>query len=265
MCTWRSWRRRRRDTKEIPPYAVFYQLISLICHVPEMVESLKKIARMDIELTAEERNLLSVGYKNVIGPRRASWRILAALEEKEEGKESEKNVKRMQDYKKRVEDELTKICNDILSIIAIHLLPSSTAGESIVYFYKMKGDYYRYMAEYKTVNERKEATDQSLKAYQAATSTAMTELPPTHVIRLGLALNFSVFYYEIMNLPERACHLAKQAFDEAITELNSLCEESYKDSTRIMQLLKDNLALWSADLPAEGGEQSPGTNNDMEE
>ncbi|XP_073110223.1 14-3-3 protein 7 isoform X5 [Elaeis guineensis] len=112
---------------------------SLICHVPEMVESLKKIARMDIELTAEERNLLSVGYKNVIGPRRASWRILAALEEKEEGKESEKNVKRMQDYKKRVEDELTKICNDILSIIAIHLLPSSTAGESIVYFYKIYG------------------------------------------------------------------------------------------------------------------------------
>ncbi|XP_026658211.1 14-3-3 protein 7 isoform X2 [Phoenix dactylifera] len=227
-----------------------------------MVESMKKIARMDIELTAEERNLLSVGYKYVIGPRRASWRILAALEEKEDGKGTEQNVKRIQDYKKRVEDELAKICNDILSIIAIHLLPSSTAGESIVFFYKMKGDYYRYLAEFKTVNERKEATDQSLKAYQAATSTAMTDLHPTHPIRLGLALNFSVFYYEIMNLPERACHLAKQAFDEAITELNSLSEESYKDSTRIMQLLKDNLTLWTAE---EGGEQSKGTSNDMEE
>lgn len=98
---------------------------------------MKKIARMDIELTAEERNLLSVGYKNVMGSRRASWRILAALEEKEEGKGSEQNVKRIQDYKKRVEDEITKICNDFLSIIAIHLLPSSTVGESIVFFYKM--------------------------------------------------------------------------------------------------------------------------------
>ncbi|KAH7656699.1 14-3-3 protein [Dioscorea alata] len=231
----------------------------------EMVEYMKKVARMDIELTAEERNLLSVGYKNVIGARRASWRILSSVEQKEEAKGNEPNVRRIMDYMKRIEDELTKICNDILSIIAIHLLPSSTAGESIVFFYKMKGDYYRYLSEFKTGEQRKEAADQSLKAYQAATSTAMTELPSTHPIRLGLALNFSVFYYEILNSPERACHLAKQAFDEAISELDSLNEESYKDSTLIMQLLKDNLTLWTSDLPEEGGEQSKGTSIDMEQ
>ncbi|XP_039144808.1 14-3-3 protein 7-like isoform X2 [Dioscorea cayenensis subsp. rotundata] len=231
----------------------------------EMVEYMKKVARMDIELTSEERNLLSVGYKNVIGARRASWRILSSVEQKEEAKGNEANVRRIMDYMKRIEDELTKICNDILSIIAIHLLPSSTAGESIVFFYKMKGDYYRYLSEFKTGEQRKEAADQSLKAYQAATSTAMTELPSTHPIRLGLALNFSVFYYEILNSPERACHLAKQAFDEAITELDSLNEESYKDSTLIMQLLKDNLTLWTSDLPEEGGEQSKGTSIDMED
>ena len=103
----------------------------------EMVEYMKKVARMDIELTSEERNLLSVGYKNIIGARRASWRILSSVEQKEEAKGNESNVRRIMDYMKRVEDELTKICNDILSIIAIHLLPSSTAGESIVFFYKM--------------------------------------------------------------------------------------------------------------------------------
>jgi 14-3-3 protein epsilon len=68
-------------------------------------------------------------------------------------------------------------------------------------------------------------------------------MPPTHPIRLGLALNFSVFYYEILNSPERACHLAKQAFDDAIAELDSLNEDSYKDSTLIMQLLRDNLTV----------------------
>lgn len=51
----------------------------------------------------------------------------------------------------------------------------------------------------------------------------------------------------------RACHLAKQAFDEAVSELNTLGEESYKDSTLIMQLLKDNLTLWTSDLPDDGG------------
>ena len=73
-----------------------------------------------------------------------------------------------------------------------------------------------------------------------------------HILRLGLALNFSVFYYEILNSPDRACRLAKAAFDDAIAELDTLSEESYKDSTLIMQLLRDNLTLWTSDMQAEG-------------
>jgi 14-3-3 protein epsilon len=69
-----------------------------------------------------------------------------------------------------------------------------------------------------------------------------------------LALNFSVFYYEILNSPDRACHLAKQAFDDAIAELDSLSEESYRDSTLIMQLLRDNLTLWTS---SDGGDAEP--------
>ncbi|KAI3758971.1 hypothetical protein L6452_06544 [Arctium lappa] len=88
---------------------------------------------------------------------------------------------------------------------------------------------------------------------EAASAAASTKLPSTHPIRLGLALNFLVFYYEIMNSPERACHLPKQVFDEAIAELDTLSEESYKDNTLIMQLLRDNLTLWTSDLPEEGG------------
>ncbi|KAF3588374.1 hypothetical protein F2Q69_00027507 [Brassica cretica] len=193
----------------------------------EMVETMKKVAKVDSELTVEERNLLSVGYKNVIGARRASWRIMSSIEQKEESKGNESNVKTIKGYRQKVEDELANICQDILSIIDQHLIPHATSGEATVFYYKMKGDYYRYLAEFKTEQERKEASEQSLKGYEAATQAASTELPSTHPIRLGLALNFSVFYYEIMNSPERACHLAKQAFDEAIAELDTLSEESY--------------------------------------
>lgn len=218
----------------------------------EMVESMKNLANFNVDLTVEERNLLSVGYKNVVGARRASWRILSSIEQKEESKGNEVNVKRIRDYRHKVETELTDICNDVMRVIDDHLIPFSSSSESTVFYYKMKGDYYRYLAEFKSGDEKKEASDQSLKAYEAGTATAEADLPPTHPIRLGLALNFSVFYYEIMNSPERACFLAKQAFDEAISELDSLGEDSYKDSTLIMQLLRDNLTLWTTDIQEDG-------------
>ncbi|XP_048617765.1 14-3-3-like protein GF14 omicron [Brassica napus] len=224
----------------------------------EMIEPMKKVKALNVELTIPERNLLSVGYKNVIGARRASWRILSSIEQKEESRGHEENAKRVKDYRPKVEDELSKICYDILAVVDKHLVPSATSGEYTVFYYKMKGDYFRYLAEFKFDSDRDEAVKQSLKAYEASTTTATSELGPTHPIRLGLALNFSVFYYEIMNSLERACHLAKQAFVEAIAELDSLNEDSYKDNTLIMQLLRDNLTLWTSDLE-EGGNKNNNT------
>ncbi|KAL9668233.1 hypothetical protein QQ045_002610 [Rhodiola kirilowii] len=225
----------------------------------EMVEAMTKVAKLDVELTVEERNLLSVGYKNVVGARRAAWRILSSIEQKEESKGNEVNAKRIKEYRAKVENELTDICAGIMVVIDEHLIPSCSAGESTVFYYKMKGDYYRYIAEFKSGSEKKEAADQSLKAYETASTTAESELSSTHPIRLGLALNFSVFYYEIMNSPERACHLAKQAFDEAISELDTLSEESYKDSTLIMQLLRDNLTLWTSDIQEDEDQRMEST------
>ncbi|CAL9738329.1 protein Bmh1p [Monosporozyma servazzii] len=215
----------------------------------EMVENMKNVASAGQELSVEERNLLSVAYKNVIGGRRASWRIVSSIEQKEESKEnSEHQVELIKNYRTKIESELTNISSDILSVLDEHLIPSATTGESKVFYYKMKGDYHRYLAEFSQEDARNSATESSLEAYKTASEIATTELPPTHPIRLGLALNFSVFYYEIQNSPDKACHLAKQAFDDAIAELDTLSEESYKDSTLIMQLLRDNLTLWTSDM-----------------
>jgi len=216
----------------------------------EMVTAMKKVAKAG-ELSIEERNLLSVAYKNVIGARRASWRIISSIEQKEESKGDTKKQEMIKKYRSAVEKELKDICDDILTVLEKDLIPESTGGDSKVFYYKMKGDYFRYLAEFSTAEPRKEAADKSLESYKAAQKIAQDSLAPTHPIRLGLALNFSVFYYEILNTPEQACSLAKQAFDEAIAELDTLSEESYKDSTLIMQLLRDNLTLWTSDLQSE--------------
>ncbi|KAL2013077.1 hypothetical protein VTN00DRAFT_602 [Thermoascus crustaceus] len=234
----------------------------------EMVENMKVVASSDQELSVEERNLLSVAYKNVIGARRASWRIVTSIEQKEESKGNEAQVALIKDYRQKIETELAKICEDILDVLDKHLIPSAQTGESKVFYHKMKGDYHRYLAEFAVGERRKASADASLEAYKNATEVAQTDLAPTHPIRLGLALNFSVFYYEILNSPDQACHLAKLAFDDAIAELDTLSEESYKDSTLIMQLLRDNLTLWtsseaepapeqSAPAPAEKKEEAP--------
>jgi len=103
--------------------------------------------------------------------------------------------------------------------------------------------------------------DDSQKAYQDAFEISKAKMTPTHPIRLGLALNFSVFYYEILNSPDKACQLATQAFDDAIAELDTLNEDSYKDSTLIMQLLRDNLTLWTSDTQGEADEPQEAGDN----
>ncbi|CAN7016310.1 unnamed protein product [Brassica oleracea var. botrytis] len=180
----------------------------------EMVEFMEKVAKTvdSEELTVEERNLLSVAYKNVIGARRASWRIISSIEQKEESKGNEEHVAIIKEYRGKIETELSKICDGILNVLEAHLIPSASPAESKVFYLKMKGDYHRYLAEFKAGDERKDAAESTLVAYKSAQDIATTELAPTHPIRLGLALNFSVFYYEILNSPDRACNLAKQVW-----------------------------------------------------
>jgi len=218
----------------------------------EMVDAMKKVAALNVELSVEERNLLSVAYKNVIGARRAAFRIISSIEQKEQSKGNETNVGKVKEYSGKIEKELHDISNDVLNVLDNHLLPNAQSDEATVFYFKMKGDYYRYMAEFTADAKRKEAGEKSLDAYKKALQVAETKLPTTHPIRLGLALNFSVFYFEILNEPTKACDLAKKAFDEAIKDLDNLTEDSYKDSTVIMQLLRDNLTLWTSGDGEEG-------------
>merc|ERR1712180_179972 len=216
----------------------------------DMAASMKAVTETGQELSNEERNLLSVAYKNVVGARRSSWRVISSIEQKTEG--SERKQQMAKEYREKVEKELRDICNDVLNLLGEYLIAKASNAESKVFYLKMKGDYYRYLAEVAVGDAKTAVTEDSRRSYQEAFDISKSKVQPTHPIRLGLALNFSVFYYEILNSPDKACQLAKQAFDDAIAELDTLNEDSYKDSTLIMQLLRDNLTLWTSDTTGEG-------------
>jgi hypothetical protein len=202
-----------------------------------LVEHVNSKADLDVE----ERNLLSVAYKNVVGARRASWRTLNLDEYKDN--------ELIKVYKHTVENELEAICNEIIKLLKDFLIPFShnKMNESEVFYLKMAGDYFRYLAEFVS---GKNYDVEALNYYKSAFEIAQKNLQPTHPIRLGLALNYSVCFYEIAKDQKQACDMAKHAFDEAISKLDQLDEASYKDSTLIMQLLRDNLTLWTSENDA---------------
>ena len=203
-------------------------------------------------LSVEERNLLSVAFKNSVGTRRTAWRIIYSFSKKE-GKEKY-SPQLLQTYKKTLEKELDDICYDIIDILDKNLIKHANKEDTKVFYLKMKGDYYRYITEYSEDEKKKEVADLAEKSYNDATAISEEKLKKTDPVRLGLALNFSVFHYEARNDPDKACQIAKAAFDDAISEIETIDEAYYKDSTTIMQLIRDNLTLWTSEMEADQDE-----------
>ncbi|KAL6549257.1 hypothetical protein OROHE_009102 [Orobanche hederae] len=171
-----------------------------------VVEYMGKVARFVAytgELTMEERKLLNVAYWNLIGARRVSWNIIASNGLKEESNGNEVGVLLIKDFRQKIESEISNLCDSILNLLDSHLLPSASSPES--------------------------------------KDIALANLVHAHPTRL--ALNFSVFYYEILNNHEYAFNIAKEAFDDAISKLDMLSEQSYKESTLLLQKLKSNMSL----------------------
>lgn len=225
----------------------------------DMASAMKEVTMQGGDpLTTEERNLLSVAYKNIVGAKRSSWRVISSIEQKTAEKQVLANR-----YRVTIEEELNNVCKEVLELLDNHLISKAVASagedslkaESAVFYLKMQGDYYRYLAEVAATDDKAAVVEKANKAYADAFQHSKDHLKATNPIRLGLALNYSVFHYEIRSEPDEACKLAKDAFDQAIAKLDSLPEESYKDSTLIMQLLRDNLTLWTADQNDENQDE----------
>jgi len=218
----------------------------------DVVAQIKAIINLyNARLSIDERNLLSIAFKNITNMLRNSWRV---IDNHEKFPVNDRHLALLRSQREKVERELSAVCGDIVSLLEKHLIPSARPGEETVFYSKMKGDYYRYLADFAHKRERYHYGELSLNAYKMAYQHALGSLDPLHPTRLGLALNFAVFYHDIRKSPERACHLAKSAFDEAVisftlTDLN--VDQGVKDSVTILQLLKDDLILWSTEMQSD--------------
>lgn len=229
----------------------------------DMVTYMSRVANMGSELSLEERNLLSVAFKNSVGARRQAFRSIASMmtNQVQSGVPVPPCV---QEYKSRVEEELKGKCTDILNLIAKPdggLMATASSSEAQVFYKKMEGDYYRYLAEFAQDGDSRAQTAQNAyTAYSQATSLAGA-MSAMHPIRLGLALNFSVFYFEVYQKAPDACMLAKAAFTAAQEEItaNNLDpnSDSVKDAMQILQLLRDNLTLWEQESAPAGDGRPP--------
>ena len=215
----------------------------------EMVQFLEDMVKTrDKDLSSDERNLLSIAYKNSITSLRTALRTIMAYENKEKKKENSTFLPYIQEYKKKVESELVKACERVLQSIDGNLLSKASDSEAKVFYIKMKGDYNRYIAESVEGDLKDKVGKDALAAYQEASDNAK-DLPVLNPISLGLALNFSVFHYEVMNDHETAIKVASDAYDKASKELPNIDEDAKenRDAVSIINLLKENLDMWKSE------------------
>jgi hypothetical protein len=181
-----------------------------------------------------------VGFKNQIGSKRTAIRTISAIEQNPKYQQYNGSLST---YKKKIEEELYEQCMSIVKIVKEDCMKIAATEETKAFFFKMIGDYYRYVAECAAEDKIGDVRNGALENYTSA-QTSSESLNPCNPIRLGLALNFSVFHYEVMNNHKQACELGENALSNALEKIDDVDEETFRDAKSIIELLKENLSLW---------------------
>ncbi|KAL3115036.1 hypothetical protein niasHT_016137 [Heterodera trifolii] len=210
----------------------------------DMVEAVRKLIKLDPNLNPEERISLSTAYKGAMASRRSSWRGLVSIEERTGASLSDAQQQVLENYREKVQNELVNTCQELLTCIDEVLFPKASDVEQKVFYLKMKADYYRYMAEVATDEDRSVVVELAKGAYLKAMETAGDKIPATHPTRLGLALNFAVFNYEILNSVTEARKVIQTALDLANAEIPKLKEPLSEEAEGNLRVMKENMDLW---------------------
>ena len=206
-------------------------------YVEELIKKKKE------DLTKEEKNIFYKSFKYVVNSKRSAWLSINYLEEKEKNDERMEIIK---NYKNIIEKDILDICKNVITLINNFLLTKAVTDESKMFYLKMKGDYYRYLCEFKALNENKNYLEESEKNYKNAIELSQN-ISWIGTIKLGLYLNYSVFIYEIKKDTKKAIQIAKEAVKSAKKYSDKIKEEEDKDAEITIQVLKENINYWEED------------------
>ena len=212
----------------------------------EMFKYINKYVELDPKLSKDERNILCSGYKYIISDKRNSLRILNNIE-----KRNTYQLAYIKEIRENIEKELYQILADIEKMLDKYLIPNAIDIENKVFYLKLKADFMRYKCEISYGKELDDIISKTEKIYKEATDIANKELMISNSTRLGLALNYSVFFYDIKKMKEEAINIAKNAFDDAMKILDNLEISKAKDTLLIIQMLKENLIFWCNEINNE--------------
>ena len=212
----------------------------------EMFKYINKYVELEPKLSKEERNILCSGYKYIISDKRNSLRILNNIE-----KRNTYQLAYIKEIRENIEKELYQILLDIEKMLDKYLIPNAIDIENKVFYLKLKADFMRYKCEISYGKELDDIISKTEKIYKEANDIANKELMISNSTRLGLALNYSVFFYDIKKMKEEAINIAKNAFDDAMKILDNLEISKAKDTLLIIQMLKENLIFWCNEINNE--------------
>ena len=233
-------------------YVFLMKLFQKTERYPEMVKAINKYVEQIPVLNEEERKLLCDGYKNIISDKRNGLRLLSNLSKKEEEEGKQINHKKQINIiREKIESELLSIFEEVHSILDKYLIPNAQNTETKVFYMKIKADYYRYHCEFAENDAFEEAKDNAERIYKEAYDLALKDISIYNSIRLGLALNYSVFEYEIMDNKNDAYNIAQKAYDEVMKVVDDLEKDRTSENLLLIQLLKENLNLWNNEMEGD--------------
>lgn len=209
----------------------------------DMVNIMKIVIEYDPVLNSEERNIFLVAYKNIVDQRRSTIRMINENIEHEQIRNRMDHVKKLSQYKETIFSELEKYCLDLIDIVDTKLLPVAKDSESRVFYIKLEADYYSYICESKPESS---IVNKCKRLYEDAYEIAKNEICPNRPVFLELILKYSVFLYEIINMKQDAIELAQRTYNDTSTIVDDLSDDySYSEATMILQILHDNVSLWT--------------------